>query len=75
MINVMKLKKYNVSLLQGALVTPSYKAMCLYGSEYWTYFLPRRVGQETAQELVASDDSMSAKDAKRLGLINDLIEL
>ena len=71
----MKSIKYNASLLQGALVTPSYKAMCLYGSEYWTYFLPRRVGQETAQKLVASANSISAKAAKRLGLIDDLIEL
>ena len=28
----------------GAVLNPHYRLMGLYGSEYWTYLLPRRIG-------------------------------
>jgi putative two-component system hydrogenase maturation factor HypX/HoxX len=36
----------------GVILNPHYKGMGnLYGSEYWTYLLPRRVGPERAQAI------------------------
>lgn len=52
------------------MLTPSYKAMNLYGSEYWTYFLPSRVGHEVAHHLTESGNSILAEEAKRLGLVD-----
>ena len=37
---------------EGIVLNPHYKGMGgLYGSEYWTYSLPRRVGHERALQL------------------------
>lgn len=33
-----------VLLRDGVMLNPHYRTMGLYGSEYWTYVLPRRVG-------------------------------
>ena len=49
-------------------MNPSYKAMHLYGSEYWTYSLPRRVGADEADRLVSNTQPVSAAQALRLGL-------
>ena len=38
----------------GCVVSPHYKTMGLYGSEYWTYLLPKRVGPDMAIELTES---------------------
>ena len=46
----------------------------LYGFEYWTYLLPKRVGWDCAIELTESCLPVSAKRAKQLGLIDELIE-
>ena len=54
-------------------MTPTYKTMCLHGSEYWTYFLPRRVGPAMAHRLVKSDITISAEHAQHIGLVDDLI--
>lgn len=52
---------------------PSYKAMELYGSEYWTYSLPKRVGFKIAGQFVNSTDPVSASQAKKVGLIDDIL--
>ncbi|WAR17910.1 HOXX-like protein [Mya arenaria] len=54
----------------GVCVTPTYKSMNLHGSEYWTYFLPEKVGQETAKRLVESVDTLTARQAHEIGLID-----
>ena len=54
-------------------MTPTYKSMCLHGSEYWTYFLPRRVGEATALRLVENDTTLSAQTAQHIGLIDEII--
>ena len=54
-------------------MTPTYKSMCLHGSEYWTYFLPRRVGPAMAHRLVKSDITLSAEHAQHIGLVDELI--
>ena len=53
------------------LLNPHYKNMGnLYGSEYWSYLLPRRVGMETAQAIMRDRQPLTAPDALRTGLID-----
>jgi putative two-component system protein, hydrogenase maturation factor HypX/HoxX len=48
-----------------------YKGMGnLYGSEYWTYLLPRRVGWERAHAITTRRLPMGAAEACRLGLVD-----
>lgn len=56
----------------GVVLNPHYKAMGnLYGSEYWTYLLPRRVGEGRAMELTELRLPIGTVTAKRMGLIDD----
>ena len=55
------------------MLTPTYKSMELYGSEYWTFFLPRRVGLEVAMDLTTSVEAISAHEAKQYGLVDDIV--
>jgi putative two-component system hydrogenase maturation factor HypX/HoxX len=57
----------------GSVLNPHYRNMGLYGSEYWTYSLPRRVGAETAERLTAEALPVSAATAERIGLVNRLV--
>jgi putative two-component system hydrogenase maturation factor HypX/HoxX len=43
----------------------------LYGSEYWTYSLPRRVGQRRALELTLSCRPIGTRAAREMGFIDD----
>jgi putative two-component system hydrogenase maturation factor HypX/HoxX len=55
----------------GVVLNPHYKNMGnLYGSEYWTYLLPRRVGQR-GREIMENRLPLAAGAARRLGLIDD----
>lgn len=57
---------------EGVVLNPHYKAMGnLYGSEYWTYLLPRRVGAERAGEITGNRLPVGVRQAKALGLIDD----
>jgi putative two-component system protein, hydrogenase maturation factor HypX/HoxX len=42
----------------------------LYGSEYWTYLLPRRVGLEQTIELVGSFTPVGSRQATEMGLLD-----
>lgn len=56
---------------EGVVLNPHYKNMGnLYGSEYWTYLLPRRLGEPGARDLMAGRLPLRAADACRLGLID-----
>lgn len=56
----------------GVVLNPHYKAMGnLYGSEYWTYLLPRRVGAACAHEITENRLPLDANQAKEIGLIDD----
>ncbi|GCB52308.1 hydrogenase maturation protein [Streptomyces sp. NL15-2K] len=57
----------------GTVLNPHYRRMGLYGSEYWTYTLPRRVGSETAQRLTTEALPVSAATAARIGLVDRLV--
>lgn len=58
----------------NVVLNPHYKDMGnLYGSEYWTYLLPRRVGAENAQRLTQARQPMGVAQARRLGLIDRIV--
>jgi putative two-component system hydrogenase maturation factor HypX/HoxX len=55
----------------GVVLNPHYKNMGnLYGSEYWTYLLPRRLGEAGAKDLMAQRLPLLAAEALRIGLID-----
>ena len=59
---------------EGIVLNPHYKGMGgLYGSEYWTYSLPKRVGYERAQQLTGQCLPVSVEQAKAMGMIDDII--
>jgi putative two-component system hydrogenase maturation factor HypX/HoxX len=56
----------------GVVLNPHYKSMGnLFGSEYWTYTLPRRVGLDQALELTDSCLPIGTRAAKRMGFLDD----
>lgn len=57
----------------GVVQNPHYKNMGnLFGSEYWTYLLPRRVGEARAREIMSRRLPMGAREAQALGLVDEL---
>ena len=65
---IMALACDQVLIRQGVVLNPHYQTMGLYGSEYWTYLLPRRTGQATSQAIMHGCQPMLACAAQRLGL-------
>ncbi len=60
---------------QGAVLNPHYRNMGnLYGSEYWTYLLPQRLGPERARELMTQRLPLLAVDAQRMGLVDRCLD-
>lgn len=52
----------------GVMLNPHYKNMGnLYGSEFWTYLLPPRVGEEGARAIMRHRLPMTAREAVQLG--------
>jgi putative two-component system protein, hydrogenase maturation factor HypX/HoxX len=54
----------------GVVLNPHYKTMHLSGSEYWTYLLPRRVGDRQALDLTEQCRPISARSAERIGMVD-----
>ncbi|MDE2148931.1 MAG: hydrogenase maturation protein [Gammaproteobacteria bacterium] len=55
----------------GVILNPHYRNMGnLYGSEFWTYLLPRRLGQARAAALMESRLPLGAAEALAIGLID-----
>ena len=57
----------------GVVLNPHYETMGLYGSEYWTYVLPRRVGAREASSLTQRCLPISAAEAELVGLVDDVV--
>ena len=56
---------------EGVVLNPHYKNMGnLYGSEYWSYLLPKRMGGQ-GREIMENRLPLGATAAKRIGLIDD----
>ncbi|PTT02530.1 hydrogenase maturation protein [Pseudomonas sp. HMWF006] len=53
-------------------LNPHYKSMGLYGSEYWTYSLPRAVGPAIAEQLTQACLPVSASQALQLGMVQEI---
>jgi putative two-component system protein, hydrogenase maturation factor HypX/HoxX len=62
-----------VCVRSGVIFNPHYKSMGLYGSEFWTYTLPRRVGYEKALAITEACLPMGMQEAKRLGMVDFVI--
>lgn len=61
----------HVHARKGVVLNPHYKSIGnLYGSEYWTYLLPRRVGEEQALTLTRNRLPVLAEEAARIGLVD-----
>lgn len=72
---IMALATDRVFIREGVILNPHYKNMGeLYGSEYWTYLLPKRVGQEMATLLTEQRLPISAKKAWHLGLCDKVLD-
>jgi putative two-component system protein, hydrogenase maturation factor HypX/HoxX len=57
---------------RGVVLNPHYKNMGnLYGSEYWTYLLPRRMGEAAAQAVMGDRLPVGASEAVSLCLVDD----
>jgi putative two-component system hydrogenase maturation factor HypX/HoxX len=61
-----------VYAMSGVVLNPHYRSMGLYGSEYWTYTLPRRVGSKRALELTESCRPIGAQAARQIGFVDDI---
>jgi Enoyl-CoA hydratase/carnithine racemase len=57
----------------GVVLNPHYRGMGeLYGSEYWTYLLPKRVGQARALELTQVCQPIGARAARDIGFLDEV---
>lgn len=56
---------------EGVVLNPHYKNIGnLYGSEFWTYTLPKRVGWEKGREIMENRMPISSLKAYQIGLID-----
>lgn len=55
---------------ESVVLNPHYRLMGLYGSEYWTYSLPRRVGETEAARLTRETLPVGARAAAEIGLVD-----
>jgi putative two-component system protein, hydrogenase maturation factor HypX/HoxX len=62
-----------VLLRAGVVLNPHYRAVGLFGSEYWTYVLPRRVGEFHAARLTGEGLPMGAAEAVEIGLADAVL--
>ncbi|MDR4518514.1 MAG: hydrogenase maturation protein [Nitrosomonas sp.] len=57
---------------ESVILNPHYKSMGnLYGSEYWTYLLPKRVSQEETIRLTQNRLPIGACEARDMGLVDE----
>jgi Enoyl-CoA hydratase/isomerase len=69
---ILALAADRVYAMSGVVLNPHYRSMGeLYGSEYWTYLLPRRVGEQRALELTQSCKLIGTTAACDMGFLDD----
>lgn len=71
---IMPLACDHIVLREGVVLNPHYQAMGLYGSEYWTYLLPRRVGQKQAEALTKNCMPILATEALQMGFGDEIFD-
>lgn len=57
----------------GVVLNPHYLTMGLFGSEYWTYLLPKRVGNLKAKELIENCLPLLASQGKKFGMVDKVL--
>ncbi|MEV0195246.1 enoyl-CoA hydratase-related protein [Nonomuraea sp. NPDC050691] len=62
-----------VLVRQAVVLNPHYRTMGLFGSELWTYTLPRRVGAAAAERLTQDALPVGAAEAVGLGLADEVL--
>src|SRR6188768_406090 len=67
---MMALGSDQVIARDGVVLNPHYRTMGLYGSEYWTYVLPRRIGPTAAADLTGNCLPIGAGEAAAIGLVD-----
>ena len=60
---------------ERVVLNPHYKTMGLSGSEYHSYTLPLRVTEERAREILEEALPMSAKHAKEISIIDEVLPI
>lgn len=70
---IMALACDKVIIRDGVVLNPHYAKMGLYGSEYWTYLLPKRVGHELAKKLTTECEPMLASEALNCHFADQLL--
>lgn len=70
---VLALAADRVYLREGVVLNIHYKGMGLYGSEYWTFILPRWIGKRKALEVTESLKPLGAQQAVRMGLVSGVL--
>lgn len=71
---ILALAADHVWVREGVVLNPHYQGMGgLYGSEYWTYLLPRRVGADRAQALTEELLPIDATDAHKINLVDVVV--
>jgi len=58
---------------EGVVLNPHYLTMGLFGSEYWTYLLPKRVGDAKAKELIESCMPLLATQTYKFGMVDKVL--
>lgn len=56
-------------------LNPHYKTMGLYGSEFWTYIWPKRMGEMKTIELMEKCLPINASHAKQIGMIDKIFSV
>lgn len=63
-----------VVIREGVVLNPHYDNMGLYGSEYWTYLLPKKVGSDLAFQLARECHPMLASEAFNCSFADTLLD-
>ena len=71
---VMAMACDQVIIRKGVVLNPHYQSMGLYGSEYWTYILPGRVGEANSLNIMKQCQPMLADEAINIGVADMMFE-
>ena len=62
-----------VLIRDGVVLNPHYRSMGLYGSEYWTYLLPKKVGHKAARYLTDACQPLLASEAMSMNYVDRVL--
>jgi len=63
-----------VLINENVVLNPHYKTLALSGSEYHTYSLPKRVGEDMSKKLLSECLPISSQKAKELGMVDEILK-